>query len=164
MKRKRLWWGRLGWIPRVVTADRSPAWSCGPGPRQSAARAARESRESRTSEAIPFTLRDGYLIVVEGRIGAHRHLKLVLDTGATHSVLRPDLAREQMSLRRTVRIVNLDHVLTQELAEVPDFELGPIRIPLLPVMLNDLELSARKRARSRWTYRFGRVAGAKFQH
>ena len=91
-----------------------------------------------TSGAVPFMLRDGYLIVVEGRIGAQGHLKLVLDTGATHSVLRPDLAKEQMSLRRTVRIVNLDHVLTQELAEVPDFELGPIRIPLLPVMLNDL--------------------------
>ena len=107
-------------------------------PRQSAARAAQDKWESRTSGAIPFTLRDGYLIVVEGRIGAQGHLKLVLDTGATHSVLRPDLAKEQMSLRRTVRIVNLDHVLTQELAEVPDFELGPIRIPLLPVMLNDL--------------------------
>ena len=91
------------------------------------------------SETIPFTLRDGYLIVVEGRIGAHRHLKLVLDTGATHSVLRPDLASEQkLTSRRTVRIVNLDHVLTQDLAEVSDFALGPIRIPLLPVMLNDL--------------------------
>jgi hypothetical protein len=91
-----------------------------------------------TSGAVPFLLRDGYLIVVEGRIGAQGHLKLVLDTGATHSVLRPDVAKEQTSLRRTVRIVNLDHVLTEELAEVPDFELGPIRIPLLPVMLNDL--------------------------
>ena len=113
---------------------------CGPGAAALAARTARETG-SQDSGAIPFTLRDGYLIVVEGRIGAQRHLKLVLDTGATHSVLRPDLAREQMSLRRTVRIVNLDHVLTQELAEVPDFELGPIRIPLLPMMLNDLELS-----------------------
>jgi hypothetical protein len=91
-----------------------------------------------TSGAVPFTLRDGYLIIVEGRIGAQGHLRLVLDTGATHSVLRSDLAKERMFLRRTVRIVNLDHVLTQELAEVPDFELGPIRIPLLPMILNDL--------------------------
>ena len=56
----------------------------------------------------PIHSYDGYLIAVEGRIGAQGHLKLVLDTGATHSVLTPDVAKEQLSLRRTVRIVNLD--------------------------------------------------------
>ena len=99
---------------------------------------AKTARETEDSNTIPFTLRDGYLIVVEGRIGAHRHLKLVLDTGATHSVLRPDLEAEKPTSRRTARIVNLDHVLTQDLAEVFDFALGPIRIPILPVMLNDM--------------------------
>src|SRR3954464_7471342 len=92
----------------------------------------------RSRDTLPFTLVDGYLIVVEGRIGAHRHLKLVLDTAATHSVLRSELAKEQNFLRQPVRIVNLDRVLTEELAQVPDFELGPIRIPFLPMMLNDL--------------------------
>ena len=99
----------------------------------------RKQPGKRGSNAIPFTLRDGYLIVVEGRIGGNGHLKLALDTGATHSVLRSDLAKGQKFLRRPVRIVNLDRVLTQELAEVSDFALGPIRIPLLPMMLNDLE-------------------------
>ena len=37
-----------------------------------------------------------------------------------------------------MRIVNLDHVLTQEMVEVTDFQLGPIRIPQLPMMMNDL--------------------------
>jgi Aspartyl protease len=139
MKRERLWWVGLGWAQRVVTAVvlvHGLSWAQMPeavgsesGPGQVGVG---------TSGAVPFTLVDGYLIVVEGRIGAKGHLKLVLDTGATHSILRPGLAKEEKFLRRTVRIVNLDHVLTQELAEVPDFELGPIRIPLLPVMLNDL--------------------------
>jgi hypothetical protein len=91
------------------------------------------------SGEIPFTLYDGYLIVVEGRIGAQRHLKLMLDTGATHSVLRSALAKEKGFVRRPVRIVNLDQLLREELVEVPDFQLGPIRIPLLPMMLNELE-------------------------
>jgi hypothetical protein len=136
MKRERLWYEMLGWIPRLVTLivlmeslSRAQAPLAVPG---------ENSLGIEDSEVIPFTLRDGYLILVEGRIGAHRHLKLVLDTGATYSVLRSDLAREQKFLRRPIRIVNLDHVLTQELVEVPDFELGPIRIPILPMMLNDL--------------------------
>ena len=139
MKRESLWWARLGWIPGASAtivllhglslAQMPQAVGSESGPGQVGVAA---------SGAIPFTLRDGYLIIVEGRIRAQGHLKLVLDTGATHSVLRPDLAKDQMFLRRTVRIVNLDHVLTQQVAEVPDFELGPIRIPLLPVMLNDL--------------------------
>lgn len=136
MKKEGLWWGRPGWIPRVVTlivflvvVGRAQAALAGPG---------ENSPGNEDSNTIPFTLRDGYLIVVEGRIGAHRHLKLVLDTGATHSVLRPDLEAEKPTSRRTARIVNLDHVLTQDLAEVFDFALGPIRIPILPVMLNDM--------------------------
>ncbi len=41
-------------------------------------------------------------------------------------------------MRRPTRMVNLDHVLTQELVEVPNFELGPIRIARLPMLLHDL--------------------------
>jgi hypothetical protein len=139
MKRGRRWWQKLGWVACAVTVILLLE---GLGGAQAPVAVAVENRPERAqiedSKAIPFTLQDGYLIVVEGRIGAHRHLQLALDTGATHSVLRSDLAKEQKFLRRPVRIVNLDQVLTQELAEVPDFELGPIRIPLLPMMLNDL--------------------------
>lgn len=140
MKRERPWWIRVGWIPQVVTLVVILEGLAGAqAPLPVADQNSPERLGNEDSGVIPFTLRDGYLIVVEGRIGAQGHLKLVLDTGATHSVLRPDLANEQMLLRRTVRIVNLDHVLAQELVEVPDFELGPIRIPLLPMMLNDLD-------------------------
>ncbi len=137
MNREGLWREPLSWIPRVVTLI---FFLVGLGRAQAPLAVQGENGPGKEhSEAIPFTLRDGYLIVVEGQIGAHGHLNLVLDTGATHSVLRSDLAKDQMVSRRTVRIVNLDRVLTQELAEVSDFALGPIRIPLLPMMLNDLE-------------------------
>lgn len=88
---------------------------------------------------VPFTLQDGYLIVVEARIGGQRRLKFAVDTGATHSVLRSDLAKGQELVHRApVRIVNLDHALTQEIVEAADFQLGPIRLAHLPMMVNDL--------------------------
>jgi len=94
-------------------------------------------RQERNGE-VPFTVQDGFLIVVEVRIGGKRRMKFALDTGATHSILRSDLANGQEIARGPVRIVNLDRVLTQEVVEVADFQLGPIRIPYLPIMLNDL--------------------------
>jgi hypothetical protein len=83
-------------------------------------------------------LLDGYLIVVEGRIGGREHLKFALDTGATSSVLRTALAKPEFT-RRTRRVVNLDRVLNEEVVDVPDFQLGPISISTLPMMLNGLE-------------------------
>ena len=140
MKRERLWWERFGRTQFLLIlillletqsgAEALGALAEGNSPELSGVE---ESRE------VPFTLYDGYLIVVEGRIGEHRHLKLMLDTGATHSVLRSALAKGKEFVRKPVRIVNLDRLLKEELVEVPDFQLGPIRIPLLPMMLNELE-------------------------
>src|SRR5882724_453899 len=139
VKRERRWWVRLGWIPRASAAIvLLHGLSLAQMPEAVGSESGPGQVGFGTYGAIPFTLDHGYLIVVEGRIGAHRHLKLVLDTGATHSVLRSELAKGQNFLRQPVRIVNLDRVLTEELAQVPDFEIGPIRIPLLPMMLNDL--------------------------
>ena len=73
MKRERLWWVRLGWIPRASAAivllhglslaqiPEAVGSESGPG-----------QVGVGTSGVVPFTLRDGYLIVVEGRIGARR--------------------------------------------------------------------------------------------
>jgi hypothetical protein len=139
MKRERLWWETPGWIALAVTVIvLLQARGSAQAPVAVAGENSLERSGIEDSQAIPFTLQDGYLIVMEGWIGAHRHLRLLLDTGATHSVLRSDLADEQEFVRRPTRMVNLDHVLTQELVEVPNFELGPIRIARLPMLLHDL--------------------------
>ena len=159
MKRKKRWWGKVGWVTIVATTVMLLRVALGgPVPVQSS----KNNPGKEHSEEIPFTLVDGYLIAVEGRIGAHRHLKLVLDTGSTNSVLRSGLGDGQWFVRRTTRIVNLEQVLTQDLAEVPDFELGALRIAHLSMMLNDL--THLESARHRWNYRIGRAAFAKFQH
>ena len=98
----------------------------------------RRSQEARKPSELPFTLIDGYLIVVEGRIGSHEHLKMALDTGSTFSVLRRGLAAPEFE-RRWLRVANIDQVLKQEAAKVPDFQLGSIKIDVLPMMLSSLE-------------------------
>jgi hypothetical protein len=132
-------WGRFGWVAETVAAF---GLLQGMGSAQTPSAAASGNSQERllfqNHDTLPFTLVDGYLIVVNGGIGGHRHLKLVLDTGSTHSVLRSDLAEAQTFVRRPVRIVNLEQVVKQELVEVPDFELGPLRITLLPMLMHDL--------------------------
>lgn len=131
--------GRLGWVVEMAAALVVLQVTCRAQiPLPVSSEDSHEQRLFRTHDTVPFTLVDGYLIVVEGRIGALRHLKLVLDTGSTHSVLRSDLRGVEMFVRRPVRIVNLEQVLKEELAEVPDFELGPLKIALLPMLVHDL--------------------------
>ena len=98
---------------------------------------------SRKSDSeLPFVLRDGYLIVVEGRIGRKRRVRLAVDTGATYSVLRSDIASGHVFTHRTIRVVNLDRVVTQEGVDVADFQLGPIRVPHLLMMTSALSYLA----------------------
>lgn len=87
---------------------------------------------------LPFKLHDGYLIVVEGRIGTREHLKFALDTAATHSVLRADLAEGLGIATHSTRIVNMDRVVRQELSDISDLQLGPLRLSTLPMMLSSL--------------------------
>lgn len=139
MKMRGLGRRRLGWILRIATVSIVlPGIGRAQAPVTVAGAAISTPSKPEGSEVVPFTLSDGYLIVVEGRIGTRQHLKLLLDTGATHSVLRSDLEDERPYVRRPVRTVNLEGVLTQELVEVLDFELGPLRIPVLPMLLHDL--------------------------
>jgi gag-polyprotein putative aspartyl protease len=44
--------------------------------------------------ALPFRLSSGYLIQVEGRIGDQTHLKFILDTGATISIVNQRIAQK----------------------------------------------------------------------
>src|SRR5437667_11890384 len=134
MKWETLGRNRRGWIGMLTTM----MLRHGLMESQAVARAGEDSparSESKKSESIPFVLRDGYLIVVEGRIGPRQDLKLMIDTGSTHSVLRPDLAEHQERARGRVRTVNLDQRLKQKLVEVDDFQLGPNRIHRLPILI-----------------------------
>ena len=139
MKMERFWCNRLVWLAGAATLFATFEGSSSAQGSQNV-RAPRPilSRSWEGDGEVPFTVQDGYLIVVEARIGGQRGLRFALDTGATHSVLRSDLVKGQELAHQPVRIVNLDHVLTQQVVEVADFQLGPIRIPQLSMMMNDL--------------------------
>jgi predicted aspartyl protease len=129
MKTERLWFKRFVWLASVAMIFASlEGLSSAEGSQAVGATRPILSGTREGDGEVPFTLQDGYLIVVEARIGGRRRMKFALDTGATHSVLRAELAKGLELASRPVRIVNLDHVSTQEMVEVKDFQLGPIRI------------------------------------
>jgi predicted aspartyl protease len=51
-------------------------------------------QEKQSGETVKFKLRDGYLIVVQTMVNGAGPFNFLLDTGATHTVIDPALARE----------------------------------------------------------------------
>jgi predicted aspartyl protease len=141
VKRK---WLRSGWIGRMARVVMILAILGGSSPiegKQNAEETLHAFSEIVEGDSeLPFTLVDGYLIIVEARIGTRHRVKFAIDTGATYSVLRAiHPGKEPERVRQPVRVVNLERVLTQERVTVMDFQLGPIKIHELVMIENDLE-------------------------
>jgi len=94
--------------------------------------------EGEAPKAIPFDLFHGFLIVVEGRIGGLDHLKFILDTGVTRTVLNQKVADKLHVPRRAKQLLNYNRLVTVEWATIPDLEFGPTRVINAPVMVADL--------------------------
>jgi predicted aspartyl protease len=88
---------------------------------------------------IPLKLAAGYLVMVQGRIGAYTNLEFVLDTGVTHSVLDRKLASKLALPSRSGRVINFDKAVSSEWMDVPQIEFGPINVSDFPMMLGSLE-------------------------
>jgi len=52
------------------------------------------AQEAQSGETVKFKLRDGYLIVIQTMVNGAGPFNFLLDTGATHTVIDPALARE----------------------------------------------------------------------
>jgi hypothetical protein len=86
---------------------------------------------------IPFSLRQGYMIVVEGRVADLDRLNLVIDTGTSPSMIDKSIA-DKLNLngiQRGLSLFNKD--LESETVMLPDLELGPLHRVKLPVMVAD---------------------------
>jgi Aspartyl protease len=86
---------------------------------------------------IPFNLRQGYMIVVEGRVADLDRLNLVIDTGTNPSMIDKSIS-DKLNLKgiqRGLSLFNKD--LTSEAVMLPVFELGPVHRVNLPVMVAD---------------------------
>lgn len=93
--------------------------------------------------AMRVDLVANFEIVVEGRLGALAGLRFILDTGSSHSAIDRGVA-DRMGLRlRPGTIFNFDRNLAIEWADVPEVQVGPVRVANIAVMVTRLaDLSA----------------------
>jgi predicted aspartyl protease len=87
---------------------------------------------------VPFRFSSGYLIQVDGRIGDQGHLKFILDTGASISIVGQRLARKLKLDGRPAQSFNFDRNLKWETATIPEVQVGPIRAANVAVLVGDL--------------------------
>ncbi len=94
--------------------------------------------ENASGSELPFRLVSGYLIQVEGRIGDQTHLKFILDTGATISMVGQRVAEKLKLDAHTAQSFNFDRNLQWETATLPEVQFGPIRAGNVVVLVGDL--------------------------
>jgi predicted aspartyl protease len=94
--------------------------------------------ENPSGSVLPFRLASGYLIQVEGRVGDQTHLKFILDTGTTISMVDQRIAEKLKLDSRTAKSFNFDRNLKWETATVPEVQFGPVRAANVAVLVGDL--------------------------
>jgi predicted aspartyl protease len=94
--------------------------------------------ENTSGSLLPFRLSSGYLIQVEGQIGDHAHLKFILDTGATISIVGQRIAQKLKLDVQRAQSFNFDRNLQWETATVSEVQFGPLRAANVAVLVGDL--------------------------
>ncbi len=94
--------------------------------------------ENEPDSRLPFRLSSGYLIEVEGRIGDHSHLKFILDTGASISLVDQRIAQKLKLNAHPAESFNFDRKLQWETATLPELQFGPIRAANVAVLVGNL--------------------------
>jgi predicted aspartyl protease len=91
-----------------------------------------------TGEGLPFKLRGGFLIVVEGRIGTVRNLKFAFDTGVTRSIVDRKIADKFLLIRHPSEIFAFDRLVGTESATFPEVQFGAIQVANVPMLIANL--------------------------
>src|SRR5258708_16789705 len=100
-----------------------------------------DSTGTSASYEVPFELRGGFLVVLEGRIAQLQRLKFILDTGAGQSVVDVKIAEELSLPRRVGRAFSFNKHVPAELAEFPVVQFGPIEVHDVTLMVANLKKS-----------------------
>lgn len=99
---------------------------------------AQEPVKPAVSSTIPFQLRGGFLVVVNGQIGELEGLKFIVDTGASFTFIDRKVAERLKLPRRPGKTTNFDREVAVEWAVVPDLRVGPARTGAMRVMVAKL--------------------------
>ncbi len=100
-----------------------------------------EALATRFSEGLPLT-RSGGHFVVSATLDDGRALRLLLDTGATRSVIKPRVAAATLGAERLpqrIRIGTANGVVSASRYRLPGLLLGPFRIDSPELVVLDLE-------------------------
>lgn len=92
-------------------------------------------------QAIPFHLKDGFQIEVEGGIGPLEGLKFILDTGTTTSVIDRRIADRLSAVRHPGTAFYFDGMISVDRVEFPDLHFGPIEVHNVSMMVTELAKS-----------------------
>ena len=87
---------------------------------------------------LSFRWSHGFLIVVEGQIGSLEKLNLILDTGATRSMISRKLADRLRLDRHASQVLNFNRTVSVELAIAPVLRIGPIYKTNVQILVGDL--------------------------
>jgi predicted aspartyl protease len=92
---------------------------------------------------IPFKAYQGYLIVVDGRIGNLEHQNLLLDTGSNPSMIDRSVSAK-LGLQGSSRNLSLfNKSVSSESVTLPDVQCGPLQRQNLAVMVADFSAIGR---------------------
>jgi len=92
---------------------------------------------------VPFTLSQGFLITVEGRIGPLSRLKFILDTGTTRSMVDRKIAEKLALTRHPSQLFEFDRVVATEKTTLPDVQVGPVEVANVLAVVADLRSFSR---------------------
>jgi len=92
-----------------------------------------------SSGTIPFRLDNGFLILVEGRIGTQSNLRFLLDTGATISILDKKMAEKLKLVEfRPPESFNFGRKIAWQMSNVPGVQFGPIKASSVKMLVGHL--------------------------
>jgi predicted aspartyl protease len=94
--------------------------------------------EAASRGELPFQLAAGYLIQVDGRIGAQTDLKFILDTGATISIIDQKIADKLKLDQHPAESFNFDRKLKWASATLPELQFGPVHATNIAVLIGRL--------------------------
>jgi len=93
-----------------------------------------------TNKIINFRLRDKYLIVVQTTVNGAGPFSFLLDTGATHTVIDPSLARQlQASVIGEASLTTVSDVRKDRLVRLKQVRVGDSEVSELGAIIDNLE-------------------------
>jgi hypothetical protein len=93
-----------------------------------------------SNEINKFQLRDGYLIVVQTMVNGAGPFSFLLDTGATHTVIDPGLARQlQASVIGKASLTTVSDVRKDQLVRLKEVRVGDSAVSELGAIIDKLD-------------------------